>query len=69
MFIQSDAAREDEVEAVVEQIVKRYGQLDVGINNVGNMVRRTCSASAFTIPHGEAAARAGISVTAGQRKS
>jgi NAD(P)-dependent dehydrogenase (short-subunit alcohol dehydrogenase family) len=37
MFIQSDATQEDEVEAVIARIVQRYGRLDVGINNVGNM--------------------------------
>jgi NAD(P)-dependent dehydrogenase (short-subunit alcohol dehydrogenase family) len=36
-FIQSDATREEEVAAVITQIVRRYGRLDVGINNVGNM--------------------------------
>jgi NAD(P)-dependent dehydrogenase (short-subunit alcohol dehydrogenase family) len=37
MFIQSDATRENEVEAVIAQIVRRYDRLDVGVNNVGNM--------------------------------
>ncbi len=37
LFLQSDATREDDVEQVITQIVDRYGRLDVGINNVGNM--------------------------------
>lgn len=37
MFVRSDATREDEVEALVARVVERWGRLDVGINNVGNM--------------------------------
>ena len=37
MFVRSDATREDDVAALVERIVARWGRLDVGINNVGNM--------------------------------
>lgn len=37
MFVRSDATREDEVQALVAQIVSRWGRLDIGINNVGNM--------------------------------
>ena len=37
MFVRSDATHEDDVAALIEQIVSRYGCLDVGINIVGNM--------------------------------
>lgn len=37
MFVRSDATREDDVAALIEKIVARWGRLDVGINNVGNM--------------------------------
>ena len=37
MFVRSDATREDDVQTLVAQIVTRWGRLDVGINNVGNM--------------------------------
>lgn len=37
MFIQADATLEPEVESMIGQVVERWGRLDVGINNVGNM--------------------------------
>src|SRR4051812_29573587 len=37
MFVRSDATREDDVRELVATIVARWGRLDVGINNVGNM--------------------------------
>ena len=37
MFVRSDATREADVRALVDKIVARWGRLDVGINNVGNM--------------------------------
>jgi NAD(P)-dependent dehydrogenase (short-subunit alcohol dehydrogenase family) len=37
MFVRSDATCEPDVEALMSQIVARYGRLDVGINIVGNM--------------------------------
>ena len=36
MFVRSDATREEDVASLVDQIVSRFGRLDVGINNVGN---------------------------------
>ena len=37
MFVASDATREDQVESLIATVVNRYGRLDVGINNVGNL--------------------------------
>ena len=37
MFVRSDAACEDEGKELVATIATRWGRLDVGINNVGNM--------------------------------
>jgi NAD(P)-dependent dehydrogenase (short-subunit alcohol dehydrogenase family) len=37
IFVRSDATREEDVAALVEKVVARWGRLDVGINNVGNM--------------------------------
>jgi NAD(P)-dependent dehydrogenase (short-subunit alcohol dehydrogenase family) len=37
MFVRSDATREADVEALMAQLVARYGRLDVACNLVGNM--------------------------------
>lgn len=37
MFVRSDATLEDDVKSLVARIVERWGRLDVGINNVGNL--------------------------------
>ena len=37
MFVASDATREDQVESLISTVVNRYGRLDIGINNVGNL--------------------------------
>ena len=37
MFVRSDARREEEVAALVAQVVDRYGRLDVAMNVVGNL--------------------------------
>jgi NAD(P)-dependent dehydrogenase (short-subunit alcohol dehydrogenase family) len=37
MFVRSDSSCEEDVKTLIAKIVERYGRLDVGINNVGNM--------------------------------
>ena len=37
LFVRSDATSETDVRSLIDQVVARFGRLDVGVNNVGNL--------------------------------